>query len=696
MSAERVSHLIKAQLRFVALSDLFVQFQPRWCQCRQRWRARIVLTCTLLGVVLAIGLPRAQQLPPGDATGTGAISGVVTDGVAKRPLAEATVVLTSVTSGRLHSSTLTDSEGRFVFRDVPAGASYVLRAGKPGYADGSLAQREARSSTLSSLAPVTIGKGEVVPNANITMWPLGTIRGTVVDERGEPVVNVRVRVLLRTAVAGALHSVAGPIANTDDRGFYEISGLSEGSYFVGVMSVQATLPSSISQSALTGDRSGLISAFASAEDVGPWRLLVGNYPVPPPSVTGRRQVYPALFHPNARSLGDAAPVGVAPGQQRTGVDFVLRPVPAVTVSGQLTGPRDAVAGRLLRLLPEGSEELGAGSEQATTIAGPNGEFSFLNVPSGTYILETRSAVSEFTLAMASATSARGPAPTPGFVPHSGASQPISARQGINFVTRISTRNDQYGGRLQLTVTSEDLSGVTVPVRSLATINGRFVCDEGLPGPCHDYPAAEPATGDPTLAPAAQSGSAAERQAALAALGLVSRSAPAAAPGTFSIAGLQEGQYFIRLPDRSVAIKSVVVGGIDHTYHPITVSSADINDVVVTLTSRSASLSGRVRDARGVDMIEGAVVVFPTETTQWTRFGFNPPRIRIVPFFGATGYRLTGLPAGDYYVIAGDVSLADVWQDPRFFPVAAAAGTRVSLNWGAAATLDLTSREVTIK
>jgi hypothetical protein len=353
----------------------------------------------------------------------------------------------------------------------------------------------------------------------------------------------------------------------------------------------------LSPDALTGGRSGLISAFESAVDVGPWRLIVGNSPVPPPPLAGRRQVYPALFYPNARSLAGAAPLDVSPGQQRTGIDFVWQPTPAAPVSGRLTGPPDAIANCLLRLLPEGSEGLGAGSEQATTIAGPTGEFTFIDVPAGAYTLDTRSAVSEFTRAGAIAPGARGAAPTPGFVPRMLTSQLVSAGQGIDLVTRTSTRDDLYGGRLQLTVGADDLSGVIVPVRSFATISGSFVCDEELPAPCHGYPAAEPATGDPALASAAPSGPAAERQAVLAARGLL-QSGPAAPPGTFSIAGLPEGQYFIRLPDQPVVIKSVAVGGIDQTDRPLTVSSADISDVVVTLTGRTAAIAGRVRDARG--------------------------------------------------------------------------------------------------
>src|SRR5204862_3823527 len=61
-------------------------------------------------------------------------------------------------------------------------------------------------------------------------------------------------------------------------------------------------------------------------------------------------------------------------------DFALAPVPTVRVSGLVQGPPDGYAGLTLRLMSPGSEELGAGAETATSLVGPSGTFTFLNVP----------------------------------------------------------------------------------------------------------------------------------------------------------------------------------------------------------------------------------------------------------------------------------------------------------------------------
>jgi len=72
----------------------------------------------------------------------------------------------------------------------------------------------------------------------------------------------------------------------------------------------------------------------------------------------------------------------------------LQPVPAVKVSGRLDGG-DA-SSLLLRLMPAGSEQLGAGSEAATTIVERDGSFTFLNVPSGQYTLLAQAVFGELT------------------------------------------------------------------------------------------------------------------------------------------------------------------------------------------------------------------------------------------------------------------------------------------------------------
>jgi hypothetical protein len=56
-------------------------------------------------------------------------------------------------------------------------------------------------------------------------------------------------------------------------------------------------------------------------------------------------------------------------------------------------------------------------------------------------------------------------------------------------------------------------------------------------------------------------------------------------------------------------------------------------------------------------------------------------MRSAPSESATGFSMTGLPAGEYLFVAVDRSLATAWQTPAFLERAAAVATRVKLEWG---------------
>jgi hypothetical protein len=77
---------------------------------------------------------------------------------------------------------------------------------------------------------------------------------------------------------------------------------------------------------------------------------------------------------------------VRPGEDHRGVNFGLRPVPTARIEGRVVGPNGRVANQQLRLLPENSEDFGAGTETAATVSAPDGSFAFLRVPSGRYTI----------------------------------------------------------------------------------------------------------------------------------------------------------------------------------------------------------------------------------------------------------------------------------------------------------------------
>jgi carboxypeptidase family protein len=631
-------------------------------------------------VLLSASGPRpvSQVSGPGrePSRGTGAISGIVSEGTLGRPLPGVVVSLLDG-STRVSVGTVTDSKGRFVFRGLRSSDGYVMNATKPGFVGSGLV----RAFVLMDVVRIPLAEGEWISDVRVTMWRLGAVSGRVVDENGEPVVDVPVRVLERIPVAGTAQFAAGPAAKTDDRGIYRIAGLGRGNYIVTVPSVQSTVPAATPAARLAGLSSGMIAPgggqtrkIAGLEMTRSW-LVIGNYATPPPSTARHAPAYPVLFYTSARTLAEANPVSLLDGEEKRNVDFTLQPVPTASISGRIIGPGDVVARLVVRLLPKGSETLGAGFEQATALVSSDGTFDFVGIPAGEYTVDATPTLRQ----LAGGTAAPSPVPvslpsTPGLIREAGpVVRTIRSAPPGTFLVSENTKTEPYSGRLDVTVGSSDLEDLIVPLQVGGTISGRIVREDGAGLSGRMSIRAEPANGDPRLAESSD---------------------PAIGPsGAFAITGLQPGEYFLR----AGLVKSITAPDGDHTDRPFDTSSGrDITDVVVTITDRPGTLSGVVRDGRGTPVRDGAVIVFPTDSSLWTRFGFDPPRIKAVTFVGGRAYVIPRLLQGNYYVIALPLALRDAWHDPQFFAAASPLATRVTLDWGGATIQNLTIQQVTVK
>jgi len=482
-------------------------------------------------------------------------------------------------------------------------------------------------------------------------------------------------VLTRVPIAGTTHWATGAVAKTDDRGHYRIAGLWPGSYIVNVPSVQSTVLAATAHAKVLG----LPPSFTTPPPVagidvdGAW-LVVGQYATPP---TGGRQAFPVAYYPNAATLRGAVPVEVAPAEEKRGIDFVVRLVPAARVAGRITGPSQLLGNLVVRLLPDGVGAMGAGSEQATALVARDGTFVLVGVPSGSYALDVRTGFSELNSASTSALPA-----TPGLVSEQyGEFLPwLPDLLTTSYRTRYVDGTDGYAARLPLTVGAEDVANVVLPLVRGATISGRIVRDDGTPLPSLVTAEVEPADGDPSLG-----GQAPDQRAG---------KDPS---GAFTIRGLNEGDYFLRVSAGNLRVKSIVGPTGDYTDRPFAIlPGTEVTDVAVTLTDKAASLSGAVRNRQGESVREGVVILFPADRAQWTRFGRAPSRIRSVFYFGAKGYEIPRLAAGEYFIVAVDSSLRDAWQDPRFFPAAAQIATRIMLAWGTSSVQDLTLQQVNLR
>ena len=666
-----------------------------------------IVTACLAAAATTFGV--GPQVPPGApprpaeqsgaTTGTGAISGIVVDALSGTPLAGASVSLGRLDVQRPSPRMVTDSKGRFIFHNLPASADYFLDARRFGYAltrygwsgpDGTLA--------TNAIRRIPITDGQWVNTITIPLWRYGAISGRVADERGEPVVGVVVRAFGFASIAGQSQIVGGPLATTDDRGVYRISGVKPGRYVVSVLSVQSTVLNTtpegppvravgeLESGGYGGGRGAMVTAPGVDVD-GRHRLVLTNFATPPPPADGKSRAYPAVFFPGVPRAADAAPIEVTYGDNRTGVDFQLRPEPGVRVTGRLESRTELPASLLLRLMPVGSERLGPGSEAATTNSERDGSFTFLNVPEGNYTLIAQATIVE----IGSNNSSLRLAEPPGF-PAGGISVGSSrGAPGLSYHVR-SGQPSPLSGRASVSVGTTDIANLVVPLHPSVKISGRVVFTEG--GPPEKLilgVTALTADGDLSLGQPRGEGVAGEG-------GM-----------TFEVAGLLGGKYLLSVGPmlRStpgagmegysgpMGIVSIVSGGRDVVDTGFDGALGnDFEDVIITLTTKVPTLTGVVRDADGP--APGMVFAFPVERERWVSYGLEPRRLRTGPAGLDGKFKVPDLPQGEYFLIAVDAKDADRWADPRFLAAAAPHATRVSLKWGASVTQDLKIVEVVVK
>ena len=649
----------------------------------------------LSGLVVFTTVMSAWQTPVTPAP-TGAISGVVVDGTTKAPLADAFVYLAIQGRGTAGSQSrqLTDAKGRFAFVNLLPNPKYTLSVTRFGYLDGGFRNDPTPGSTTSY---VELSEGEWVNDVRVSLWRPAAIGGRVIDERGEPVVGVYVRVLARLRIHGRDELASGPVTTTDDRGMYRIPGLFPGRYVVQVPSVQATIPAGITaMSPSSGRRSapGLgamgggggsspgssgSSGIAALDDDRGARLTLGRYPLPPAPVDGRPMAYPISFHPAATAIAQAADVELGFGEDRSGIDVRLEPVPASRVTGMVEGPPEALVALTLRLLPAGLENLGSGSETATALVGADGRFTFLNVPAGAYTIDAPRAMVEFsTLGLGSMTVNLPGPPTP-TGNSSGQSQAVEgAPPGTQVVSRdFRGGAGQFWGRSPVVVSGSSDTNVVVRMRPIGTMNGTVVVVSDPARPPSRVPTfwslqLEPANGN--LGASLPRGSV----------------PPNSTTNEFSISGLMGGEYFLRLGGTSdFVIKSILWRGREYLDTPFDTSTAgDLSNVTVTVTDAGAAINGVVRDGQGAPTAGATVVAFASAPAAWINYGLRPTRLRSVVSGTGGRYRLGPLPAGEYHVAAVDLPANGVWQDAEFLKAAARVAPRVTLSWGQTTTQDL--------
>ena len=121
----------------------------------------------------------------------------------------------------------TDTEGRYLVRDLPAG-TFTLHVSKTGFVPLYFGQRR----PFERRATISLQQGARA-TADVRLPRAGAIAGRIYDAAGEPMLGARVQALRRRMVQGqpGLQAV-GTADMTDDTGAYRLYGLPPGDYYV--------------------------------------------------------------------------------------------------------------------------------------------------------------------------------------------------------------------------------------------------------------------------------------------------------------------------------------------------------------------------------------------------------------------------------------------------------------------------------
>lgn len=534
---------------------------------------------------------------------------------------------------------------------------------------------------VAAIAAVVLG-----PATTANAQPLGVIAGTVADDRLLPVAGARV-----TLTGAALRESRSTV--TDYRGRFVFPAVPTGRFMVtaekpghvrgqygartlGGPGAPVVLAAGQRLDALTVGlpRGGVITGTVfdpdgspaagvavralrvmtqggerrlvqvggdSSDDRGIYRiyqLRPGTYflsATPRDGESDRGTASPPVYYPGTGAFGSAASVALAMSEERSGIDIPLQSFRAVALAGRIL-PAAMVAGcqATVALVPTSNGDLASPAE-VSTVDVEDGHFEVVDVVPGIYRLLARCG-------------------TPSALPQSPA--PLWAS-------------------LELVVGTTDMRDVILTLRPGMKVSGRVAFD--------GQSAASVSPGSIRLALV-------ERGVAATEIG-GTHFAEVATDGRFIASGLPPGRYDVEasVSGREAggwAIESATVAGRDALDFALDISPDEhVADMLITFSSRTQGVSGRLVDQAGQPVMGYTVVAFPVDSRYWLA---GSRRVRAVIVGADGGYAISRLPPGDYRLAAVNEVFETDWDDPDVLQLLVPTSVPITVRRGAQATLQL--------
>ena len=600
----------------------------------------LVLQVLLVAVLVSVHAAAGTASPRVQSREDGIITGEVVDAASGKPVSAAIVTISrpDLAGAAGRGRILTGADGRFAFPGLPDG-SFTITATKSGYGDGASGRRRPGGSPQA----VVLNASRRAVDVPVPMWKQGAVAGTVLDEAGEPVVGVRVKLLSRTSRFARSQFADRGTAMTDDRGLFRFSDLDTGDYLVVASPPLLTVKTTVFDDVARGGR-GVGELFLAAGSARSGGVIVGDAlvtagpgsAIPPLTRTGRLQIYPPTLYPSALTTDQASVITLGPGEERTSIDVQLTPVTTVRVAGLVVGPDGPAAALRLELVPSRGQELPSDMTGAVTFTDSSGAFVFAGVATGQYSLRATQ----------------------------------SAR-------RSGGGNNLFWLDQPLAIAGEDVEGLTAVLSPPLRITAHAQFDGAAPKPTQPSGRFMPMPF--ILEPVDRSG------------GLLAMAATLTDDGGLTVTGPTPGRYRIRVSNspQGWMFKAALLNGVDVSETPFDFTK-DISDLVLVYTDRWSGISGTVL-GQGADA--ATVIVFTTDAQAWNDPGASPRRLRSARATAAGQFGISSLPPGDYYVAAVREDDAADWRDTSFLDALARVATRITILEGEHKSIDLQLREV---
>jgi hypothetical protein len=383
------------------------------------------------------------------------------------------------------------------------------------------------------------------------------------------------------------------------------------------------------------------NARDTTDDQGHFRLFglpPGDYYVSAalrsggPEVTdpmGELSGYAATYYPGTTSIAEAQRVTLAVSQENTGVHFGLIATRLVRVAGQVITSSGAPANNGTVMLAPASASGGRGIVMqqggAANRIDPGGSFRLPNVAPGRYQVQARTGGRDGELA-----------------------------------------------RMDLTVGSDDVEGITLVTAPGAVISGTIVSDTGDP---FDFRPQDVQVAGRMAAPEAQG------------FGGGPGGSRVGDDWTFSLRAVTDPIVIRTSSPQGWTLKSVTLNGQDITDTAMEFPPGQsVSGAQIVMTRKIAGVSGMVTDARGNPALDATVVVFPANEKLWT---YQSRFIRAARPDQEGRYRITPLPGPEHYLVVAVQGLEDGQAgDPDFLASVADSAAKFELSEGETKAVDV--------